>query len=63
MTICDGIGFVLYKVGLTMMLAGMTPDALAESSVKYASLVTPGPLGILAYTGGGRLTAHMFEIP
>lgn len=64
-TVCDGIGFVIYKVKLTMMLAGVTPAALAEylNKASYWIYDKPGPLGILAQRGGGRLVGHMFEIP
>jgi hypothetical protein len=64
-TIGGGVGFVLYKVKLTMMLAGVTPATLDAYLAKeqYWVYDKPGPFGILAHRGGGRLVPHMFEIP
>jgi hypothetical protein len=64
-TVCDGLGFVIYKVKLTMILAGVAPSVLAEHLANKGHWVydKPGPFGVLAKRGGGRLAAHLFEIP
>jgi hypothetical protein len=64
-TVCEGTGFIVYKVGLTMMLAGVAPAVMAEylANEGYWVYDKPGPLGILARRGASRLVTHMFEIP
>jgi hypothetical protein len=64
-TVCEGTGFVIYKVKLVMLLAGVAPAVLAEYLANAAHWIydKPGPLGILARRGASRLVPHMFEIP